>query len=50
MGVGFLLISWSRLATMTTAYVAQAFEDRDDDGDAGRVSRQLRNQALYAFG
>lgn len=48
--VSLLLISWTGLATMATAYVAQVFEDRSDSDDADRVSRRLRNQALYAFG
>ena len=35
---------------MTTFYVAQVLEERGDDGDAGRVSRRLCDEALYAFG
>ena len=49
-GIELLLISWTGLVTMATAYVAQAFEVRSDSGDDGRVSCRLCNQALYAFG
>lgn len=45
-----LLISWTRLATMATFYVAQALEDRSDGADAGRVSRRLCDRTLYAIG